>query len=139
MSNIYNANQHAISQHVHFQMASDNDALKIAASSARAFSIRIFLPDGTPDGIKIVEKSNWIGCAIVCPRGAFPDLRARPEFRKTGVYVLIGQTSPDDPPTVYVGEGDPVGDRLAQHQKAKDFWTTVVFFTSKDNNLKRRT
>ena len=25
------------------------------------FSIRIFLPDGTPDGLKLVEKSNWSG------------------------------------------------------------------------------
>ncbi|SPF32199.1 conserved hypothetical protein [Candidatus Sulfopaludibacter sp. SbA4] len=104
---------------------------------ARGFSIRFFLPDGTPEGMKIVEKSNWIGRAIVCPRGAFLDLKQRPEFRKTGVYVLIGQTSPDDPPTAYIGEGDPVGDRLAQHQKTKDFWATAVFFTSKDDNLNK--
>ena len=104
---------------------------------ARGFSIRFFLPDGTPDGMKIVEKSNWVGRAIVCPRGAFQDLKQRPEFRKTGVYVLIGQASPDDLPTVYIGEGDPVGDRLTQHQKTKDFWTTAVFFTSKDDNLNK--
>jgi hypothetical protein len=105
--------------------------------STRGFSIRFFLPDGTPDGMKIVEKSNWIGRAIVCPRGAFQDLKQRPEFRKTGVYVLIGQTSPDEPPTMYIGEGDPVGDRLTQHQKTKDFWTVALFFTSKDDNLNK--
>ena len=108
---------------------------QFATAPPRGFSIRFFLPDGTPDAMKIVEKSNWIGRAIVCPRGAFLDLKQRPEFRKTGVYVLIGQTSPDDPPTVYIGEGDPVGDRLTQHQKTKDFWTAAVFFTSKDDNL----
>src|SRR5262245_58676703 len=115
-------------------MPSDKNATngQPGTASARGFSIRFFLPDGTPDGMKIVEKSNWIGQAIVCPRGAFQDLKQRPEFRKTGVYVLIGQTGSDDPPTVYFGEGDPVGDRLTQHQKTKDFWTTTVFFTSKD-------
>jgi hypothetical protein len=106
-------------------------------TGARGFSIRFFLPGGTPDGMKVVEKSNWIGRAIICPRGAFQDLKQRPEFKKTGVYLLIGQTSPDDLPTVYIGEGDPVGDRLTQHQKTKDFWTTAVFFTSKDDNLNK--
>lgn len=109
----------------------------MSTAPQRAFSIRIFLPDGTPDGIKVIEKSNWIGRAIVCPRSKFGDLRGRPEFKKTGVYVLIGQSDPDELPTAYIGEGDPVGDRLLQHQKNKDFWSSVVFFTSKDDNLNK--
>src|SRR5438045_90934 len=103
----------------------------------RGFSIRFFLPDGTSDGMKIVEKSNWIGRASVCPRSKFADLRERPEFQKTGVYLLIGQNNPEEPPAAYVGEGDPVGDRLIQHQKSKDFWSSVVVFTSKDDNLNK--
>jgi hypothetical protein len=51
--------------------------------------------------------------------------------------VLIGQTSPDDPPTVYIGEDDPVDDRLTQHQKTEDFWTATVFVTCKDDNLNK--
>jgi hypothetical protein len=31
------------------------------------FSLRIFLPNGSPDGLCRVEKSNWIGCGIACP------------------------------------------------------------------------
>ena len=27
----------------------------------RPFSIRIFLPGGDPDGLRVVEKSNWTG------------------------------------------------------------------------------
>lgn len=109
----------------------------MATAPQRAFSIRIFLPDGTPDGIKIVEKSNWTGRATVSPRSKFSDLRERPEFKKTGVYLLIGQSDPDEFPIAYIGEGDPVGDRLLQHQKHKDFWSSVVFFTSKDENLNK--
>jgi hypothetical protein len=107
------------------------------STPARGFSIRFFLPDGTPDGMKVVEKSNWIGRAIVCPRSKFADLRERLKFKKTGIYLLIGQDNPDEPPTAYIGEGDPVGDRLIQHQKLKDFWSSVVFFTSKDDNLNK--
>jgi hypothetical protein len=97
----------------------------------------MFLPDGTPDGIKTVEKSNWVGHAVVCPRNRFADVRRRPEFTKTGVYVLIGQGGPDELPTVYIGEGDPIADRLTAHYKAKEFWSTAVFFTSKDGNLNK--
>jgi hypothetical protein len=107
------------------------------STAPRSFSIRFFLPDGTPDGMKIVEKSNWIGQAIACPRAKFADLRKRTEFGKAGVYLLLGQPNPDEPPKVYIGEGDPVGDRLVQQQKQKDFWSSVIFFTSKGENLNK--
>jgi len=97
----------------------------------------MLLPSGTPDGIRIVEKSNWIGRAVAGPRSRFDELRTRPEFEKTGVYVLTGQADPNGLPTVYVGEGDPVASRLISHYKQKDFWSTVVFFTSKDDNLNK--
>jgi len=51
------------------------------------FIIRMFLPSGTPEGIKIVEKSNWVGRAIAGPRSRFEELRGRAEFSKTGVYI----------------------------------------------------
>jgi hypothetical protein len=34
------------------------------------FSLRIFVADGDPDGLRIVDKSNWIGKALVFPRAA---------------------------------------------------------------------
>jgi hypothetical protein len=54
----------------------------------------MFLLSGTPDGVKIVEKSNWVGRAIAGPRSSFDELRKRPEFQKTGVYVLTGRPIP---------------------------------------------
>jgi hypothetical protein len=36
---------------------------------------------------------------------------------------------------VYVGEGDEIWTRLTKHEKERDFWTHVVCFTSKDQNL----
>jgi hypothetical protein len=31
----------------------------------RPFSIKVFLPNGQPDGLRIVDKSNWTGRGIV--------------------------------------------------------------------------
>jgi len=104
---------------------------------SRAFSIRIFLPDGLADGLKIVEKSNWSGRGVVCPRALFPASKSRDEFVRTGVYLLIGPSESGDVPMVYIGQGDPVRPRLESHYAKKDFWTTAVFFVSKDENLNK--
>ncbi|HEY3324245.1 MAG TPA: GIY-YIG nuclease family protein [Planctomycetota bacterium] len=109
----------------------------MASVTKRGFSIRIFLPDGTPDGLRTVEKSNWTGRCIVCPRAQFSDAKARSEFGKTGVYVLFGPSEEGDLPMIYIGEGDPVRPRLDQHYAKKDFWTTLILFTSKDENLNK--
>lgn len=103
----------------------------------RGFSIRIFLADGQPDGLKIIEKSNWTGCGVVCPRPLFSEAKGRREFTRTGVYVLVGPSEKSDLPQIYLGEGDPIRPRLEQHASKKDFWTTVIFFTSKDENLNK--
>jgi len=103
----------------------------------RAFSIKIFLPDGVPEGLRIVEKSNWVGQGVVCPRSRFPSAKGREEFRRTGVYVLLGPVEGDELPTVYIGEGDPVLPRLEQHNAKKDFWTSAIAFISKDANLNK--
>jgi len=31
------------------------------SSLLSGFSLRIFMPDGNPDGLKIIEKYNWTG------------------------------------------------------------------------------
>ena len=107
------------------------------SSENRPFSIRMFLPDGHPDGLRIVEKSNWTGKGIVFPRPILPDKKTRDEFKQTGVYVLVGPSEGGDLPTIYVGEGDPVKPRLEQHYSQKDFWTWAVFFVSKDYSLNK--
>ena len=69
----------------------------------KPYSIRIFLPDGVPDGLRMVEKSNWSGLGIVCPRSLLAESKIRPEFARTGVYVLVGESETSGLPTVYVG------------------------------------
>ena len=95
----------------------------------RPFKIQIFVADGRPDGLRLVEKSNWIGQAIVCPRGAYPSVKKRDEFSRSGVYILIGPGD-DDRPSIYVGEAETVRARLDQHYSTRDFWQQVIVFTT---------
>lgn len=109
----------------------------MTASGPRPFSINIFLPDGTPDGLRIISKSNWTGCGVVCPRALLPEAKKRDEFAGTGVYLLEGPSDQGELPTLYIGQGDSIRIRLDQHQSGKDFWTRAVFFVSKDGSLNR--
>jgi hypothetical protein len=109
----------------------------MAESQLRPFSIRVFVPDGDPDGLRIVEKSNWTGVGVVFNRTNYKQAVARTEFSRTGVYVLIGTSDDSALPTIYVGEGDPVKDRLNMHYSKKDFWDWAVFFVTKDNSLNK--
>jgi hypothetical protein len=103
----------------------------------KPFSIRIFMPDGQADGLKIVEKSNWSGRGVVCPRALLMAYKTREEFVKTGVYILVGQGEEGGLPVLYIGQGDPVRPRLESHYAKKDFWQVAVFFVSKDDYLNK--
>ena len=103
----------------------------------RPFFIRVLVPTGDPDGLRIVEKSNWPGVGVVFNRTNYKEVVNRGEFDKTGVYVLIGTSDDSILPTIYVGEGDPVKNRLNQHYGKKDFWDWAVFFVAKDDSLNK--
>lgn len=102
-----------------------------------SFTLRIFVPGGELEGVRLVEKSNWNGRGLVCARSAFVKAKYRVEFGKTGVYVLSGPGLEGALPRIYVGEGDPAKPRLEQHYGKKDFWTILFLFTSKDEYLNK--
>ncbi len=52
--------------------------------SQSPFSIRIFVADGDPDGLRLAERSNWIGKAVLFPRSHLPRIKNRDEFKQTG-------------------------------------------------------
>lgn len=94
------------------------------------FSIRIFVTNGDPDGLRIVERSNWNGLVMVFPRSLLPEVKKRDEFGRTGVYLLLGPREDGEGEMLYVGEGDPVRPRLENHFSKKDFWNRCVFFVT---------
>ena len=96
-------------------------------------TIRIYLADGTPGGIRHAELMNWSGQAMVCPRSRFDELSSWSECQRPGVYVLVGEDEAGG--VIYIGEAENVLVRIQSHLKNKEFWTRVVFFTSKDENL----
>jgi hypothetical protein len=98
-------------------------------------SISLFLIDGTPDGVIACELFNWTGKGYKIPRNNLKDVSSRPDLKKAGVYFLIGHDE-NDKESVYIGEAEEVIKRLFQHQE-KDFWTEVLVFISKDENLNK--
>lgn len=106
---------------------------------AEPYTIRVFVPDGDPEGVKIVELLNWTGVGIAFPRPAWPKLSERSEFRRAGVYVLSGSAegTDDELPTIYVGQGDEIGARIEAHYANKDFWDWAYAFVSNGNALNR--
>jgi hypothetical protein len=64
------------------------------------FTIRIFVPDGNPEGLRIIDWMNWTGQGIVFPREEWVKIRHRAEFSKPGVYILVGHVTDDDLPTL---------------------------------------
>ncbi|HOA05208.1 MAG TPA: GIY-YIG nuclease family protein [Candidatus Fermentibacter daniensis] len=106
-------------------------------AGSRGFSVRIFIPSGEPEALRIVEKSNRTVQGLVFPRALFAEVRRRPELKRTGVYILWGPGETGHLHRVYVGEGDDVLSRLDQHARQKDFWTHAAVFISKDQNLNK--
>ena len=85
----------------------------------------------------MIEKANWTGVGFVFNRTVYRQCNNRAEFRKAGVYILVGPSEESSLPTIYVGEGESVKERLDSHFSGKDFWTWAVFFVSKDDSLNK--
>ena len=101
----------------------------------RAFSLQIFMPSGEPNGLRLIEKTNWTGLGLAFPRTRLGEARARPELARPGVYVLWGPGDEPGSSRIYIGEGDAVVDRLVEHNSRKEFWAEAVAFVSRDANL----
>ncbi|GAA4380517.1 GIY-YIG nuclease family protein [Hymenobacter koreensis] len=97
-------------------------------------TIKLFLPHGDAKRLRVVEVSNWTGKALAAPRTELEDLLKRDEAHNAGIYFLFGVDPETGKPRSYIGEAEVIGERLKQH-KAKDFWNSLVFFVSKDENL----
>ena len=106
-------------------------------TGSRPYWVRIFVTEGDPDRVRIVEKSDWTGNGLVFPRSLLPRVRGRPDLGRAGFYLLTGPGEHSQLPRVYVGEGDSVLQRIEQHARSKEFWTHAVVFTSKDQNLNK--
>jgi len=102
------------------------------------FTIRVFVVDGDPGGVRLVDRMNWTGVGVVFPRQRWQDARGRAELSRPGVYILVGYEGGDgDIPTLYIGEGDAVRDRVDSHIQTKEFWDYCYVFTTSNNGLNK--
>jgi Domain of unknown function (DUF4357) len=96
-----------------------------------AATIKLFLPNGEAQSLRVAEISNWNGKAIAAPRTELNVFLKREELDKPGVYLLLGADAAK--PFAYIGEAEVVRDRLRQHN-GKD-WVQALVFVSQGENL----
>lgn len=107
---------------------------------SEAFTLRVFVPSGNPEGARIVDRMNWTGCGYFVSRDHWAEIRQRPELKTGGIYVLIGYQLDElgaELPIAYVGQTDNLKKRIDQHYDGKDFWTNCVLFISTAGGLNR--
>lgn len=95
------------------------------------------LVDGKPDGMLEVEESNWAGHVLLTPRDHIrtKKLHDRPEARRAGVYILLGEKM--GKPTAYVGESNKIIERLGQHVTKKDWWEEAILVTKRAGEINK--
>ena len=98
------------------------------------------MPDGDPEGVRIIDRMNWTGRGIVFPREKWTETKNRSEFDRPGVYLLVGykgEGDKDELPTVYVGESDVTRNRIESHFQTKEFWDRAIVFTATNHGLNK--
>lgn len=87
---------------------------------ADPFTIRIFVPDGDPEGVRLIDRMNWTGVGVAFPRTKWSEVRQRPELQRTGVYILRGYVGEEaDLPTIYIGQADSIRNRIENTSKRR--------------------
>lgn len=96
------------------------------------FSITVFATNGDPHGIRHIDKSNWSGYGVVFPKELFAQLKKEPGLDRAGLYILVGNAAEE---TIYIGEADPVGERLKNHVANKEGWSWGVYFFDQNHKI----
>jgi len=102
----------------------------------RPVSVKLFLREGLPKGMRTAEIVGWTGMALICPRSRLDTFHKFPRADSAAVYFLLGEDEAGNS-VVYVGQTGSMGDRLRAHlrDRDKDFFDDVIAFVSKDENL----
>jgi hypothetical protein len=95
------------------------------------FTTKLFAPSGSPDGVIVAFRDDWPGRAIIFPRELVGEVKGRKEYSEPGVYLLVSARR------MYIGEGDPVGNRIDSHVANKDFWRRGLIFTAEGRRLNK--
>ncbi|QBR84706.1 GIY-YIG nuclease family protein [Legionella israelensis] len=104
----------------------------------QGYTIRIYVPYGDPDGIRVVDTMNWTGRGILFPRDEWNNKKDDfNELKQNGLYILTSYPDENNNSTIYIGQTDEIKRRIDNHDKKKDFWDRVMIFFSTNNGLNR--
>ncbi|MGI9461347.1 MAG: GIY-YIG nuclease family protein [Alphaproteobacteria bacterium] len=108
----------------------------VLVMSGEPYSINIHVLTGDSQGVRIIGNMNWTGKVFYFPRSEWNSIKKRDEFNSPGVYILFGLDD-NDYPTLYIGEGDGIIDRINSHYKDEDknFFDWGIIILSTNNTL----
>lgn len=96
-------------------------------------NIQTFLPDGTLEGLRIIELSESSIRAFVVPRLKLSNLKEYAEILQPALYLLVNSGENQ----VYIGESENFFHRIKTHDQAKPFWDTAIAIVSATNTLEK--
>lgn len=95
--------------------------------------IQTYLPDGTLEGIRVIELSDSSIKAFVIPRLQLRSVKVREELLRPSLYFLV--SSGDS--LGYIGESENFFHRIKNHDQNKQFWDVAIAIVSTTNNLEK--
>ena len=95
--------------------------------------IQTYLPDGSLEGIKVIELSESAIKAFVVPRIKLNDVKKRNEINQPSLYLLINSSENQ----LYIGESENFYHRVKNHDQSKDFWDLAIAIVSNSNSLEK--
>lgn len=93
--------------------------------------IQTYLPDGTLEGVRIIEISDSQVKAFVIPRLHLGNVKSRSELSQASLYFLVSA----EESLCYIGETENFLHRMRDHDQKKQFWDVAVAIISTTNNL----
>lgn len=95
--------------------------------------IQTYLPDGSLEGIKVIEISESPIKAFVVPRIKLNEVKKRSEINQPSLYLLINSSDNQ----LYIGESENFYHRVKNHDQSKDFWDLAIAIVSNTNSLEK--
>jgi hypothetical protein len=101
-------------------------------------SIRVYLPEANPKGIKICDVEQSITKGILIPRNELKEISQFENIGVAGVYFLLSDFDEAfNIQSIYIGETEDLSERLKEHDKIRPDWNRVIVFLSSKYNLNK--
>ncbi len=95
--------------------------------------IQTYLPDGTLEGIRVIELSESSIKAFVMPRLQLKNAKVIDELSRPSMYFLVSSSES----LGYIGESENFLNRVKNHDQNKQFWDVAVAIISTTNSLEK--